>query len=159
MFRPTPTTLCADEGTIKDKIFSSSGNEVSGYTKKGKLFLSFDTNLTENIETMSITGNDLLVSGRHVYNHYRDCRDANYYLSEDRIHDILALPGEKVQHAIWPQFYRSFRLQAFPSGFDLDPDPGLPRSLAEGAPRLLANVQGGVARTTNGPPALLQRWW
>ena len=61
-------------GTIKDKIFSSSGNEVKGYTKKGKLFLSFDTNLTENIQSLSITGNDLVVAGKHVYNHYRDCR-------------------------------------------------------------------------------------
>ncbi len=61
------------------------------------MFLGFDTNLTETIRAMSITGNDLLVSGKHVYNHYRDCRDTNYYLSEDVVNDILALPGEKVQ--------------------------------------------------------------
>ena len=29
----------------------------------------------------------------------RDCRDTNYYLSEDVINDILALPGEKVDLA------------------------------------------------------------
>ncbi len=85
-------------GTVKDKIFASAGNEVKGYTKKGKLFLSFDTNLTEPVSAMSITGNDLLVTGKHIYNHYRDCKDTNYYLSEDVIGDVLALPGEKVMN-------------------------------------------------------------
>ena len=37
-----------------------------------------------------------MVAGDHVYNHYIDCRDANYFLSEDSIYDVLALPGEKV---------------------------------------------------------------
>ncbi len=85
---------------MKDKIFVSSGHEVKGYTKKGKLFLSFDTNLTETIESMSITGSDLLVCGKHVYNHYRDCKDTNYFLSEDIVSDLLALPGEKVYPTI-----------------------------------------------------------
>ena len=84
-------------GTVKDKIFTSGGSEVKGYTKKGKLFLNFDTNLTEPIKNMSITGNDLLVSGKHVYNHYRDCKDTNYFLSEDKVNDVLALPMEKVR--------------------------------------------------------------
>ena len=47
-------------GTIKDKIFTASGKDVRGYTKKGKLFLNFDTNLTEPITSMSITGSHLL---------------------------------------------------------------------------------------------------
>ncbi|QQP38242.1 Uncharacterized protein FKW44_018761, partial [Caligus rogercresseyi] len=67
-------------GTLKDKIFVSLGNEVKGYSKKGKLFLDFETNLTEAIGSMSISGSDLVVCGRHVYNHYRDCRDINHYL-------------------------------------------------------------------------------
>lgn len=39
-------------GTLLDKIFVSSGAEVKAYTKKGKQFLKFDTNLTEPIRTM-----------------------------------------------------------------------------------------------------------
>ena len=82
-------------------ILGSSGssgakNVVRGYTKKGKLFLDFDTNLTESIKSISISGSHLMVAGDHVYNHYIDCRDANYFLSEDSIYDVLALPGEKV---------------------------------------------------------------
>ena len=36
--------------------------------------------------------------GAHVYNHYLDCRDTDYYVCEDSISDVLALPGEKVKH-------------------------------------------------------------
>ena len=39
-------------GTAKDKVFVASGNEVRGYTKKGKQFLGFDTNLAEEIKSM-----------------------------------------------------------------------------------------------------------
>ena len=58
--------------------------------------MDFDTNLTESIKSISISGSHLMVAGDHVYNHYIDCRDANYFLSEDSIYDVLALPGEKV---------------------------------------------------------------
>jgi len=41
-------------GTAKDKIFVASGNIVRGFTKKGKMFLEFDTNLAENITNMLV---------------------------------------------------------------------------------------------------------
>lgn len=40
------------EGTVQDKIFLSMGTSVRGYTKKGRLFLSFDTGLSEPIKCM-----------------------------------------------------------------------------------------------------------
>ena len=39
-------------GQARDRIFCSAGAEVRGFTKKGKQFLTFDTNLTESIQTM-----------------------------------------------------------------------------------------------------------
>jgi len=39
-------------GTIKEKIFVSSGSEVRGYTRKGKQFLAFETNSTEAVNSM-----------------------------------------------------------------------------------------------------------
>lgn len=39
-------------GNIQDKIFVAAGNEITGYTRKGKQFLKFDTNLTDNIRCM-----------------------------------------------------------------------------------------------------------
>lgn len=39
-------------GTASDKIFVASGNEIRAYTRKGKLFLSFESNMTESITSM-----------------------------------------------------------------------------------------------------------
>ena len=61
-------------GTVKDKIFVASGSEVKGFTKKGKMFLQFETNLAERIRSMHICGSHLLVCGNYVFNHYNDCR-------------------------------------------------------------------------------------
>jgi Bardet-Biedl syndrome 7 protein len=42
------------KGTVQDKIFLSMGSSVRGYTKKGRLFLSFDTGLSEPIKCMYV---------------------------------------------------------------------------------------------------------
>ncbi|GFG34141.1 hypothetical protein Cfor_08141 [Coptotermes formosanus] len=87
-------------GTVKDKIFVSSENEVRGYTKKGKLFLGFDTNLTEHIKSLHVSGSNLLVCGKHAYNQYHDCKDTNSYLSGDQINDVISLCAEKTNRLI-----------------------------------------------------------
>ncbi|KAF2360801.1 Quinoprotein alcohol dehydrogenase-like superfamily [Trinorchestia longiramus] len=86
--------------TAKDKIFVSAGNEVRGYTKKGKQFLGFDTNLAEEIQSMHVSGSDLLVCGNYVYSHFKDCQDANDYLCPDKIADVISLPAEKVRNIV-----------------------------------------------------------
>ena len=40
------------EGPQSEKIFVAAGAEIRAYTKKGKQFLSFNTNLTESIQSM-----------------------------------------------------------------------------------------------------------
>ena len=76
--------------------------------------MDFDTNLTESIKSISISGSHLMVAGDHVYNHYVDCRDANYFLSEDSIYDVLALPGEKVSNYQKITFYSPLYYYRFP---------------------------------------------
>lgn len=39
-------------GAVMDKVFFAAGTEVQGYQKKGKSFLRFDTNLSEDIQSM-----------------------------------------------------------------------------------------------------------
>ena len=41
-----------------------------------------------------VEGSNLMVCGSYIYNHYVDCRDANYYLSSDKINDSLCLPPD-----------------------------------------------------------------
>ncbi|XP_042902114.1 BBSome complex member BBS7 isoform X2 [Parasteatoda tepidariorum] len=83
-------------GTIRDKVFVAAGGEVKGYTRKGKQFLKFDTNMTEAIKSMHISGNDLFVCGNFIYNHYYECQDQSYYLSVDNINDMICLDMDKV---------------------------------------------------------------
>ncbi|KAJ1521166.1 hypothetical protein ONE63_002861 [Megalurothrips usitatus] len=88
-------------GTIKDKIFVSKKGDVQGYTKKGKIFLTFDTCLAEPIKSMHVSGSTLLLSGNTVYNQFRDCEDTGSFLSGDVINDIISLPAEKT-HSLVP---------------------------------------------------------
>ncbi|XP_015773927.1 PREDICTED: Bardet-Biedl syndrome 7 protein homolog [Acropora digitifera] len=90
------------DGPSMEKIFVASGAEVRGYTKKGKQFLGFDTNLTESIQSMYVNGADLFLCGSYIYNHYHDCKDENYYLSADRITDVLCLPNKKNTDVLVP---------------------------------------------------------
>ncbi|XP_065058986.1 Bardet-Biedl syndrome 7 protein homolog [Rhopilema esculentum] len=80
------------EGPQSEKIFVAAGAEIRAYTKKGKQFLSFNTNLTESIQSMSVSGNDLFLCGNYIFNQYHDCQDENYFLSPDKINDIICLP-------------------------------------------------------------------
>ncbi|RZB77484.1 Bardet-Biedl syndrome 7 protein -like, partial [Asbolus verrucosus] len=84
-------------GSPTDKIFIASENEVRGYTKKGKLFLTFDSGMTETITSMFVLGNDLFLCGKHIYNHYRDCKDVGSYLCGDRIVDVVAFYADKTR--------------------------------------------------------------
>ncbi|XP_055907849.1 Bardet-Biedl syndrome 7 protein homolog [Eupeodes corollae] len=79
------------EGTLLDKIFVASDYVIKAFTKKGKMFLTFDTNLTEPLKSMFVSGADLFICGNHVYSHYRDCKEIGTYLCGDTIVDVAAL--------------------------------------------------------------------
>ncbi|XP_056636880.1 Bardet-Biedl syndrome 7 protein homolog [Diorhabda sublineata] len=87
-------------GTANDKIFIASGIEVKGYTKKGKLFLTFDSGMTESISTMFVLGNDLFLCGKHVYTHFKDCKDNGSYLCGDKIVDVIAFYNQNNRRLI-----------------------------------------------------------
>ncbi|MFH4976443.1 hypothetical protein AB6A40_003152 [Gnathostoma spinigerum] len=92
-------------GSAQDKIFIAAGNTVKGYSKKGKQFFSFETNMTEPVSTMYIYGVDMFLCGLHSFNHYHDCAEASYYLCNDNINDVLCLPlveGSWVGRGITP---------------------------------------------------------
>ncbi|XP_077332966.1 BBSome complex member BBS7 isoform X2 [Lithobates pipiens] len=119
-------------GTVQEKIFVSSGSEVRGFTKRGKPFLSFETNLTESIRAMHISGSDLFLCASYIYNHYCDCKDQHYYLSGDKISDVICLPVEKLER-ITPILACQDRVLRILEGSDLTYEvevPGPPSVLA-----------------------------
>lgn len=87
----TSVQLGGSAGSVNDKIFVANEFQILGYNKKGKVFLTFDTNLTEPIKSLCVTGNDLIVCGNHVYTHYKDCKESGSYLCGDTIVDCNVL--------------------------------------------------------------------
>ncbi|XP_075056418.1 BBSome complex member BBS7 isoform X2 [Mixophyes fleayi] len=124
-------------GTVQEKIFVASGSEVRGFTKRGKQFLSFETNLTESIRAMHVSGSDLFLCASYIYNHYCDCKDQHYYLSGDKISDVLCLPMDKVER-ITPILGCQDRVLRILEGSNLMYEVEVP-----GAPSVLA-LNGGT---------------
>jgi Bardet-Biedl syndrome 7 protein len=87
----TSIQLGGSLGSPHDKIFVAFENQIVGFNKKGKIFMTFDTNLTEPIKTLCVTGNDLIVCGNHVYTHYKDYKESGSYLCGDTIVDSNVL--------------------------------------------------------------------
>lgn len=50
---------------------------------------------------MFVTGNDMILCGNHVYNHYRDCKDIGSYLCGDTIVDVVALCPNNVSCCVF----------------------------------------------------------
>uniref|UniRef100_A0A8D3EEU4 Bardet-Biedl syndrome 7 n=1 Tax=Scophthalmus maximus TaxID=52904 RepID=A0A8D3EEU4_SCOMX len=142
-------------GTPQEKIFVCSGSQVRGFTKKGKQFLTFEANLTENINAMHVAGADLFVCASYIYNHYCDCKDQDYYLSGDKINDITCLSSENLTR-VMPVLACQDRVLRVLQGSELAYDVEVP-----GPPSVLElyNKDGGeeiLYGTTDGKIGLVQ---
>ncbi|KAK6626098.1 hypothetical protein RUM43_006402 [Polyplax serrata] len=80
----------------KDKIFIASESKVRGYTKKGKRFLEFDTNLAESITVMCVCDVNLFVCGQHSLHHYADLKDENSFTCNEVIRDLVVVTSDSV---------------------------------------------------------------
>jgi len=72
----------------RDKIFMASSGTVRAYTRKGKEFLRFNTNLTEPIRSMWVGEDDIHTTGEFMYNQFLNCKDTYFFISNDRINDL-----------------------------------------------------------------------
>ncbi|XP_050451845.1 Bardet-Biedl syndrome 7 protein homolog isoform X2 [Cataglyphis hispanica] len=81
-------------GMPRDKIYIAYDSSVRGFTRKGKLFLEFDTSLIDPISALYVLGPDLAACARDLYHRYRDCKDADSYLAGETLHDVVLLPGD-----------------------------------------------------------------
>lgn len=105
-----------------------------------------------------ISGADLFLCASYIYNHYCDCKDKHYYLSRDKINDVLCLPVDKV-NCITPVLACQDRVLRVLQGSDLLYEVEVP-----GPPTVLAlhNGDGGdsgeeiVYGTSDGKLGLIQ---
>ncbi|RVE45979.1 hypothetical protein evm_009382 [Chilo suppressalis] len=91
----TSVQLSCVSGVQTDKIFVATGNEVKGYTRKGKVFLTIETSVSETITSMCVVGGDLILCSGRTVTCYRDLREMNSYVCEDRVLDmaVFAAPN------------------------------------------------------------------
>ncbi|GBP63206.1 Bardet-Biedl syndrome 7 protein [Eumeta japonica] len=73
-----------------EKIFAAAGNEIKGYTRKGKVFLTLETTLSETITSMFVLGGDLILGSGRTVTHYRELREMHSYTCDDRVLDLVA---------------------------------------------------------------------
>ncbi|DBA03716.1 TPA: hypothetical protein N0F65_004133 [Lagenidium giganteum] len=86
---------CIQMGTSKgtdDRAFVSLGQNIVGFTKKGKEFFKFQSNLAESINKLHAFENKLWTATDFVYNQYEGSTDKNFYMSPDKINDMLVFP-------------------------------------------------------------------
>ncbi|XP_044019179.1 Bardet-Biedl syndrome 7 protein homolog isoform X3 [Aphidius gifuensis] len=77
----------------KDKIFIAYNNSVKGFSRKGKMFLEFDTSLIDSITAMYVLGPNLAACARDLYHRYENCKDSDSYLAGEILHDVALIPG------------------------------------------------------------------
>lgn len=63
-------------GTLddRDKIFVAGGQTVKAWSRKGREFLKFNTNLSEEITSMHVLNDDIWTGGEFIYNQFRCAR-------------------------------------------------------------------------------------
>jgi hypothetical protein len=74
---------------VTQKIYAASGTIVSGINKKGKVYYSLKSNMSENIENIQVMGRTILASGEYVLVTFDETgKELHYYMSPDRINDL-----------------------------------------------------------------------
>uniref|UniRef100_A0A183CD97 CPSF_A domain-containing protein n=1 Tax=Globodera pallida TaxID=36090 RepID=A0A183CD97_GLOPA len=79
-------------GSVQDKAFVACGTEVRGYSRKGKQFLAFESNLTEEIRSLFIYGVDMFIGGNNSHYQFHDCVEKSHFFCADQIMDCVCLP-------------------------------------------------------------------
>lgn len=64
-------------GTLddRDKIFVAGGQTVKAWSRKGREFLKFNTNLSEEITSMHVLNDDIWTGGEFIFNQFRCALD------------------------------------------------------------------------------------
>ena len=76
----------------KDRIFFTSAQTIRGVTRKGKEFFRFNTDGAETLRGLHVEDTKIWTSGEYMFNYYIDTKDAGYYMSRDRVNDLLVEP-------------------------------------------------------------------
>lgn len=96
----------------QDTIYVSSGCNVHSFTTSGKEISSFDTNVAESIKTFKVKGSEIWTTGKYLYNHYVNQKEADYLILRDTINDlsICNITGDLINNAVLACNDKSIRI-------------------------------------------------
>ena len=89
--------VCVTRGSGKagdagGRIFVSSGASVAGINKKGKVYFSFKSNMSESIENLHVENRKIWASGEYVFCSFDESgSELHYYMCPDKINAMLML--------------------------------------------------------------------
>ncbi|KAG8346370.1 hypothetical protein ERJ75_000133300 [Trypanosoma vivax] len=73
-----------------DQVFFVYGSVLEAYSKKGKSFFSFDTNVTEEIHSVFVATPFIITCGSFMVTAFRESKELGFYMSPDRINAMVA---------------------------------------------------------------------
>ena len=77
-------------GTVgkKDRVFICRGNVVEGYSKAGKRFFKFNTQLTDALLAMAVEARQIYCIQNYVYSMFEDAKDCDLLVSPDAMNAL-----------------------------------------------------------------------
>eukprot|EP00277_Geminigera_cryophila_P048116 CAMPEP_0173088656 /NCGR_PEP_ID=MMETSP1102-20130122/25151_1 /TAXON_ID=49646 /ORGANISM="Geminigera sp., Strain Caron Lab Isolate" /LENGTH=812 /DNA_ID=CAMNT_0013971775 /DNA_START=73 /DNA_END=2511 /DNA_ORIENTATION=+ len=89
---PVSRLMIGGPSDKKDRIFFSSAQTIRGLTRKGKEFFRFNTDGAEALKGLHVEDTKIWTTGEYMFNYYIDTKDAGYFMSRDRVNDLLMQP-------------------------------------------------------------------
>jgi len=72
----------------KDRVFICRGNVVEGYSKVGKRFFKFNTQLTDALVAMQVEGRYIYCVQNDVFSLFEDAKDCDFFVGPDAINAL-----------------------------------------------------------------------
>lgn len=73
----------------KDRIFVCRSNVVEGFSKAGKRFFKFNTQLSDPLMNMAIAGRQIYCIQNYVYSMFEDAKDKEFFVSPDCMNALV----------------------------------------------------------------------
>ncbi|RNF08144.1 putative intergrin alpha chain protein [Trypanosoma rangeli] len=74
----------------EDQLFFVYGSTLDAYSRKGRRFFSFDTNVTEVIHTLFVSTPFIICCGSFMATGFREANELGFYMAPDRINAMVS---------------------------------------------------------------------
>lgn len=87
---PAPKKPVSCATLYEDQLFVVCGSVLEAYSRKGKLFFGFDTNVTEAIHSIFVSTPFIISCGTFMVTGFQEAKELGFYMAPDRINTMVA---------------------------------------------------------------------